>query len=947
MASTYALPYNGGIHSHSYGAGAGSNQRSNQQRSHHYHALSADSRFPWHAASANGGAAVRKAPSLGSFQLPFSTPEYSQPHTETPPYDSTAVARTRLPDDSPPSSDSHATMKGRPRGESDLGRPALRTKILPADGHGLAHIAEKSEVSRFGGSIVELLSAVLVPLPYILASLAYPAPESEAEGRTISVKKSTELSLGSPLLRACSLSSGTLLMVGILAKIRASERSRERSNGLEGTLNIGKHIRDSLSQNALSNVLHRMLSIGLPYYAAMQLGGVRAGLILLVAVAAGFTSRPPGRSFTNAVAASLYAMKATYASIFLGLCLDLLGLSSNASVHSIFLGYLALIMVIVALPPPMACFHSAPFLVDSSAPTTPNDSPVSGRRRQSFSFASPLTMTPEDSTTTLVAGFTLSMITVILSVLSSTHSPLSTSAVTFSTLSMASAAAAAFFSQPFSLRPQRIYGIGLGCTVTAFSGFVFSGVWVIPITQAFLSVLSWAAHFFDTSRSTRSKPKRAQTYTTGHAHPLHGNYSILTKTLLRYVEPGTIVHSILIEKDSRRIAYFGCLNLAFMLVQFFYGFASGSLGLLSDSIHMLFDCAGLAVGLAAAVMSKWPSSLAFPYGYGKIDTLSGFANGIFLMLVSVEIVIDAFERLSEGHELHRLNELLVVSVLGFVVNIVGLTAFGHAHHHGHDHGHSHSHSHDHSDDHGHHHHHDDHENENMQGIFLHIMADALGSVAVIISTLLTKYYGWSGWDPLASCMIAVLIFASALPLVKSSGSRLLLSLPADVEYAVRETLREISGIRGVAGYSVPRFWLEDEGAAHAGAHEHEHGDEHHNHGHGHDHDHDHGHDHDHDHDHDHCNHHGSPHDHGHDHSHDHSHDHHHHAHDSPQKKERLHHKQKVLGVMHVQAMRGADMEDVRSRVVKLLESRSMDVVVHVEREGEIRCWCGGGRGVGK
>jgi zinc transporter 5/7 len=73
------------------------------------------------------------------------------------------------------------------------------------------------------------------------------------------------------------------------------------------------------------------------------------------------------------------------------------------------------------------------------------------------------------------------------------------------------------------------------------------------------------------------------------------------------------------------------LNLGFMVVQFFYGFATGSLGLLTDSIHMLFDCIGLAVGLAAAVMSKWSPSLAFPYGYGKIDTLSGFANGIFLV----------------------------------------------------------------------------------------------------------------------------------------------------------------------------------------------------------------------------------------------------------------------------------------------------------------------------
>lgn len=68
-----------------------------------------------------------------------------------------------------------------------------------------------------------------------------------------------------------------------------------------------------------------------------------------------------------------------------------------------------------------------------------------------------------------------------------------------------------------------------------------------------------------------------------------------------------------------------------MLVQFSYGIATASLGLLADSIHMLFDCVALVVGIAAAVMSKWAPSHSFPYGYGKVDALSGFANGIFLM----------------------------------------------------------------------------------------------------------------------------------------------------------------------------------------------------------------------------------------------------------------------------------------------------------------------------
>lgn len=97
----------------------------------------------------------------------------------------------------------------------------------------------------------------------------------------------------------------------------------------------------------------------------------------------------------------------------------------------------------------------------------------------------------------------------------------------------------------------------------------------------------------------------------------------------------------------------------------------------------------------------------------------------------------------------------------------------------------------------------------MHGIFLHILADTLGSVAVVISTLLVHFYGWSGFDPLASFFIAVMIFASAVPLVVSSAKTLLLTVPADVEYSLRDTLAGVSGLRGVVGYEGVRFWVED------------------------------------------------------------------------------------------------------------------------------------------
>ena len=349
-----------------------------------------------------------------------------------------------------------------------------------------------------------------------------------------------------------------------------------------------------------------------------------------------------------------------------------------------------------------------------------------------------------------------------------------------------------------------------------------------------------------------------------------------------------------------------------MAVQAFYGYVTDSLGLLSDSIHMFFDCVALAVGLFAAVASKWPASPRFPYGFGKIETLSGFANGLFLILISVEIMFEAFERIIEGHETKRLTELLIVSTLGLLVNLVGMFAFGHHHHHhGHDHGHSHgghthscgghsreekshdlghahSHSHDHSDmQHGHSHdgphthahahghahghghsHGHAHGNENMHGIYLHVLADTLGSAAVIVSTAMTRFWGWSGWDPLASFLIAILILLSAIPLVKSSARSLLLTVPADVEYNLRETLSGISGLRGVASYNVPKFWMDDRSDAAPGS---------------------------------------------------------------------------LVGVTHVVAVKGADLDDVRDRVRDYLLQKNMDITIQVEREGDTSCWCGAGR----
>lgn len=89
-------------------------------------------------------------------------------------------------------------------------------------------------------------------------------------------------------------------------------------------------------------------------------------------------------------------------------------------------------------------------------------------------------------------------------------------------------------------------------------------------------------------------------------------------------------------------------------------------------------------------------------------------------------------------------------MLGLGVNMIGLFFF-------HDH-----HDHDHAGHEGHAH---DHDNENMYGVFLHVLADCLGSVGVIISSILVKYYGYYVADPICSFIISLMILASSIPFI--------------------------------------------------------------------------------------------------------------------------------------------------------------------------------------
>lgn len=198
------------------------------------------------------------------------------------------------------------------------------------------------------------------------------------------------------------------------------------------------------------------------------------------------------------------------------------------------------------------------------------------------------------------------------------------------------------------------------------------------------------------------------------------------------------------------------------------------------------------------MITKWKANDKFSYGYVRAEVLAGFVNGLFLLFIAFFIFSEAVERILEPPEVKH-ERLFVVSVLGFLVNLVGIYAFQHGHGHshggkneclimlcfeverilirnnvsiggghGHSHGGGHSHNHSHNNSHGHSHSHtpETQNSQIMQGVFLHILADTLGSVGVILSSVLMWAFGWMIADPICSMFIAILISLSVLSLIK-------------------------------------------------------------------------------------------------------------------------------------------------------------------------------------
>ncbi|CAO3596621.1 unnamed protein product [Absidia cylindrospora] len=242
------------------------------------------------------------------------------------------------------------------------------------------------------------------------------------------------------------------------------------------------------------------------------------------------------------------------------------------------------------------------------------------------------------------------------------------------------------------------------------------------------------------------------------------------------------------------------LNGGFFVIEIVIGYYVSSLALIANSFHMLNDVLSLLVALWAIRVSGRPhqNTSKYSYGWQRAEILGALLNGVFLLALCFTILMEAIQRFIHMEPMSNPELVLITGGAGLLANILGLFLF-----HEHGHGHSHSHENDyHSDLETHDtHHHSDGGHLNMKGIFLHVLGDALGNIGVMAAALfiwLTPYSWRFYMDPAISLVIAVIIFASAIPLVKATSFILLQGVPQNIDLdKVRDCLLQVPGVYSI------------------------------------------------------------------------------------------------------------------------------------------------------
>lgn len=238
---------------------------------------------------------------------------------------------------------------------------------------------------------------------------------------------------------------------------------------------------------------------------------------------------------------------------------------------------------------------------------------------------------------------------------------------------------------------------------------------------------------------------------------------------------------------ARRSLSFAIAVTAFVsLLEFWGGYASHSLALTGDAVHVTMDLFALGLALVAAIGSERPADRKRTYGYGRIEVLGALLNGTILLVATIAIVYFAAQRFSAPVQPEP-GIMSIVAGIGLLCNAaVGFVL------------------------------HRAESDLNVRAALFHVLGDALGAIAVVLGGIAIAFTHQAWIDPALSLFVAAIIVTGVLRVLRDATDVLLESTPRGLDDA--ELTKHISEIGGVTGVHDLHVWSIGSGSHALSAH---------------------------------------------------------------------------------------------------------------------------------
>jgi cobalt-zinc-cadmium efflux system protein len=212
-----------------------------------------------------------------------------------------------------------------------------------------------------------------------------------------------------------------------------------------------------------------------------------------------------------------------------------------------------------------------------------------------------------------------------------------------------------------------------------------------------------------------------------------------------------------------------------MVAELVGGLVGGSLALLADAGHMLADAGSLGLALGALWLASRPPTARMSFGFRRAEILAAAFNGVALVAIAIWIFIEAARRLEDPPEILA-GTTLAVALAGLAVNVLGVAVLLRS----------------------------GGRSLNMRAALLHVIADLLGSVGVIVAAVIILTTGWLYADPLVSILIGALVLASSWRVLRESLGVLLEAAPEGID--ADEVGRRMAAVPGVSEVHDLHVW---------------------------------------------------------------------------------------------------------------------------------------------